>query len=48
MPESTGQLIPGDPERRAEEERSKKGVPLVMPVVEELRDIAKRTGVPFN
>ena len=47
-PGATAVLIPGDPERWAEEERSKNGVPLVMPVVEELRDIAKRTGAPFD
>jgi LDH2 family malate/lactate/ureidoglycolate dehydrogenase len=41
-------LIPGDPERWAEEERSRSGIPLVMPVVEDLRDVARRTGVPFD
>ena len=43
-----GPLIPGDPEREAEAERRKGGIPLVMPVVEDLRDISKKTGVPFD
>ncbi len=38
-------LIPGDPERLAEAERSKLGIPLVPAVVAELRDIAERTGI---
>jgi L-2-hydroxycarboxylate dehydrogenase (NAD+) len=41
-------LIPGDPEREAEQARRKEGVPLILPVVEELRDISKKTGVPFE
>jgi len=47
-PGTNGPLIPGDPEREAEVHRRKKGIPLVMPVVEELRDIAKQTGIPFE
>jgi hypothetical protein len=31
-----------------EKVRSVKGVPLVMPVVEELRDISRKTGIPFD
>src|SRR5258707_13114590 len=46
-PGTNGPLIPGDPEREAEVHRRNKGIPLVMPVVEELRDIAKQTGIPF-
>lgn len=38
-------LVPGDPERHAEAERSAHGVPLVPAVVAELRDIAERTGI---
>jgi LDH2 family malate/lactate/ureidoglycolate dehydrogenase len=45
---TSGPLIPGDPEREAEEERAKTGIPLVMPVVEELREIGKRIGVAFD
>ena len=46
-PGTSGPLIPGDPERQAEAERRQHGVPLVMPVVEELLDISRGTGVPF-
>jgi hypothetical protein len=31
-----------------EQVRRKKGVPLVLPVVEELRDISRKTGIPFE
>ena len=47
-PGTVGPLIPGDPEREAEKIRAKEGIPLVEPVVEELNDIAKRTGIPFD
>jgi len=47
-PGTNGPLIPGDPEREAEKIRSKQGVPLIMPVVEELRVISKKTGIPFS
>jgi len=47
-PGSDGPLIPGDPEREAEQIRREQGIPLVMPVVEELREISKQTGVPFD
>jgi LDH2 family malate/lactate/ureidoglycolate dehydrogenase len=45
---SPGVVIPGDPERQAESERRVKGVPLVPAVVDDLRDIADRTGIPFD
>ena len=41
-------LLPGDPERAAEAERRVNGVPLILPVVEELRDISKQTGIAFD
>ena len=41
-------LLPGDPERVAEEQYRQSGVPLVLPVVEELRDISRRTGIAFD
>lgn len=41
-------LIPGDPERLAYAERTAQGIPLVLPVVEDLRAIAKQLGVPFD
>jgi len=47
-PGTNGPLIPGDPEREAEKARSKDGVPLIMPVVEELRAISKKIGIPFS
>jgi LDH2 family malate/lactate/ureidoglycolate dehydrogenase len=48
QPGSTGVLIPGDPEREAEAVRGREGIPLVLPVVEELRDISRRTGIPLE
>ncbi|MDP7062258.1 MAG: Ldh family oxidoreductase [Planctomycetota bacterium] len=48
QPGSPGVLIPGDPEREAEQVRAKEGVPVVMTLVEELREISKRTGVAFD
>jgi L-2-hydroxycarboxylate dehydrogenase (NAD+) len=47
-PGTSGPLIPGDPEREAERIRREKGVPPILPVVEELRGISERTGVPFS
>jgi LDH2 family malate/lactate/ureidoglycolate dehydrogenase len=47
-PGTNGPLIPGDPERIAERERRKNGVPLIMPIVEDLRTISKQTGIPFE
>jgi LDH2 family malate/lactate/ureidoglycolate dehydrogenase len=47
-PGTNGPLLPGDPEREAEKWRRENGVPLVLPVVEELRDIAQKTGIPFE
>ena len=47
-PETDGPLIPGDPEREAETIRRIEGIPLVMPVVEDLREISKQSGVPFE
>jgi LDH2 family malate/lactate/ureidoglycolate dehydrogenase len=47
-PGTAGPLIPGDPEREALLERSVRGVPLVLPVIADLRDIAKQTGIPFD
>lgn len=47
-PGTDGPLIPGDPEREAEEIRRRDGIPLVMPVVEDLRAVSKQTGIPFE
>jgi L-2-hydroxycarboxylate dehydrogenase (NAD+) len=46
-PGTSGPIVPGDPEREAEAVRRREGIPLVAPVVEELRDISRRTGIPF-
>ena len=46
-PGTAGPLIPGDPEREAEAIRRREGIPLVGPVVEELRDISRQTGIPL-
>ena len=47
-PGTTGPLIPGDPEREAEAIRSKEGIPLLKPVVDDLLDIARKTGIEFK
>jgi LDH2 family malate/lactate/ureidoglycolate dehydrogenase len=47
-PGTPGVVIPGDPERSAEAERRVTGVPLLPAVVADLRDIAARTGIPFD
>jgi LDH2 family malate/lactate/ureidoglycolate dehydrogenase len=47
-PGTDGPLIPGDPEREAEQIRRIAGIPLIMPVVEDLRQIARETGIPFE
>ena len=48
QPGSPGVVIPGDPEREAEAARTRDGIPLVLPVVEELRDVAEKTGIAFD
>lgn len=45
---ASGVVIPGDPERQAETERQFGGIPLLPAVVTDLRDVAARTGVPFD
>ena len=47
-PARSGPLIPGDPEREAEAIRSKEGIPLLQAVVDDLLDISKKTGIPFE
>jgi L-2-hydroxycarboxylate dehydrogenase (NAD+) len=47
-PGTNGPLIPGDPEREAERDRRKNGVPLILPIVEDLRTISIQTGIPFE
>ncbi len=48
QPETDGPLIPGDPERVAEKERTENGVPLIKAVVDDLMDISRETGIPFD
>ncbi len=43
-----GPLVPGDPERDAEAVRATGGIPLVMPVVEDLRTISRGTGISLD
>jgi LDH2 family malate/lactate/ureidoglycolate dehydrogenase len=47
-PGTPGPLIPGDPEHEAEAIRAKQGIPLVPAVVNDLRDISTKTGIPFD
>ncbi|HEV8113277.1 MAG TPA: Ldh family oxidoreductase [Planctomycetota bacterium] len=47
-PGTSGPILPGDPERAAERVRSREGIPLVLPVVRELQDLARRTGIPLE
>jgi LDH2 family malate/lactate/ureidoglycolate dehydrogenase len=47
-PDTPGVVIPGDPERLAEAERRKTGVPLLPAVVADLRDLSARTGIAFE
>lgn len=41
-------LIPGDPERNMEKIRSKNGIPLLQPVIEDLKGLSEKYGIPFN
>jgi L-2-hydroxycarboxylate dehydrogenase (NAD+) len=47
-PRTNGPLIPGDPEREAEAIRSKEGIPLLYPVIDDLMEISRKTGIPFE
>ena len=47
-PGTNGPLIPGDPERLAEAERRHLGIPLLPSVIEDLRYIARETGISFE
>jgi LDH2 family malate/lactate/ureidoglycolate dehydrogenase len=47
-PGTDGPLIPGDPEREAEKIRGQSGIPLLQPVVDDLRHISQETGIPFD
>ncbi len=47
-PGTHGPLIPGDPEREAEAIRSQEGIPLLEPVVDDLLDISRKTGIALE
>jgi LDH2 family malate/lactate/ureidoglycolate dehydrogenase len=47
-PRTHGPLIPGDPEREAQLVRQKNGIPVILPIIEDLRRIAGETGIPFE
>ena len=47
-PGTDGPIIPGDPEREAELIRRETGIPLVAAVVQDLREVAEISGVPFD
>ena len=47
-PGTNGPLVPGDPEADAEAIRRVEGIPLILPVVEELRDISRKTNIAFD
>jgi LDH2 family malate/lactate/ureidoglycolate dehydrogenase len=40
-------LIPGDPEREMEKIRMEQGIPLLQPVVNDLREVGKKFGIEF-
>jgi LDH2 family malate/lactate/ureidoglycolate dehydrogenase len=45
---TSGPMIPGDPNRRAEQVRRREGIPVIGPVVEALERVARQTGVPLG
>ncbi len=47
-PGTSGVVIPGDPEREAFAIRQKEGIPLLWPVVNDLRAMSEESGVPFD
>ncbi len=47
-PGTSGPLIPGDPERLAEETNRRDGIPLLPAVIDDLHEVSRRTGVAFD
>jgi len=47
-PGTDGPLIPGDPEREAEERHRREGIPLISAVIDDLREVSQMTGVAFE
>ena len=48
IPGKEAVLIPGDPEHEAEKIRTKEGIPVIQAVVNDLKQISKETGIPFD
>jgi LDH2 family malate/lactate/ureidoglycolate dehydrogenase len=40
-------LIPGDPEREMQDERLKNGIPLLKPVIDDLKFLGEKFNIPF-
>ena len=47
-PGTAGPVVPGDPEHFYFEMRSEEGIPLVQAVVDDLRELSRKTGVPLD
>jgi L-2-hydroxycarboxylate dehydrogenase (NAD+) len=47
-PGTSGPLVPGDPERAAEAERRRHGIPLIAAVAGDLEALAAETGIPLG
>ena len=47
-PDTSGVVVPGDPERQAMETRLVSGIPLLPAVISDLRDISAHTGIAFE
>ncbi len=47
VPDQQEVLIPGDPERRMEEERAKNGIPVVNSVVADIKAVADKMGIDY-
>jgi len=46
-PDTQGVLIPGDPERFAEAERKESGIPIIRPVIEDLKWVAEKAKIDW-
>jgi L-2-hydroxycarboxylate dehydrogenase (NAD+) len=47
-PGTSGPLLPGDPEREAEQVRREQGIPLLPAVMKDLLDVSEKIGVPLG
>jgi LDH2 family malate/lactate/ureidoglycolate dehydrogenase len=48
VPEKDAVLIPGDPEREAEIDRSQNGIPIIQAVLEDLEKVSQNTKIPLD